>query len=195
MNILNGPEGSTPISDLSGLIPTHLRTKQDLDTWEAENIADANLKYLSKSTALRISIEWFKRLHRDMFGVTWKWAGEFRKEDLNIGVVWHFIPVELKKLSDDINYWSINKGLTAFEQSIRMHHRLVLIHPFKNGNGRHARLASDIFLFNHHEKYPEWPDKNLVETTGIRKQYIYCLKEADSGNYAPLENFTYKLIK
>ena len=126
-----------------------------------------------------------------MFCQTWKWAGKFRQSNYNIGVDWHNIQEELKKLVDDVDFWqNQEKGLDVFAQSVRLHHRLVLIHPFVNGNGRHARLVSDIFLFSRNHKMPIWPSKELLEETDIRQKYIDALKVADKGDYGPLEKFT-----
>lgn len=195
MKITRGPYGSTPIDDLSGLMPSHIKTKEELDLWESENITEAYLNYFSKPEKTRLVPESIKKIHKDMFGSTWTWAGDFRKVNLNIGVEWHSIPVEVKKLTDDISYWSSNKHLSVFEQSIRVHHRLAVIHPFKNGNGRHARFVSDLILFNYGEKLPSWPDDKLIESTDVRKRYINALKDADKGNYCSLEVFTQGLIK
>lgn len=130
-----------------------------------------------------------------MFDETWKWAGVFRQIPLNIGTDWHNITVEAKKLADDLVYWETQKDMNLLEQSVRLHHRLVMIHPFINGNGRHARLASDIFLFSHDQTLPIWPDKVLIEKTEIRKEYIEALQAADKSDYQPLLIFTKKLIK
>ena len=85
-------------------------------------------------------------------------------------------------------------GSREYPQSGRIHHRLVKIHPFVNGNGRHARLVADIFLFDRNQKLPTWPDKALIEEGNIRKQYISALEAADKGDYRLIENFTAKLI-
>ena len=74
------------------------------------------------------------------------------------------------------------------EQAVRLHHRLVFIHPFENGNGRHARLVADLFLHQHNRSFPRWPI-DVAETGESRKKYIHSLKEADDGNYEPLLSF------
>jgi Fic-DOC domain mobile mystery protein B len=195
LRILNHQEGSTPIDDVSGLIPEHISVKKELDEWETENILAAVRKHLSRKTRFEFTAENIKRLHRDMFDRTWKWAGQFRQKDFNIGMPAAMIPVEIKKLADDVKYWSDQKVFDIFGQSIRIHHRLVMIHPFENGNGRHARLISDIILHNAGAPMPKWPEKEIVENTGIRKEYIDALKKADNGDYKPLENFTRNMIR
>jgi len=185
---------STMPGDISGLIPTHITTKEQLNEWEAENILAASRKYLGKRVSLNITPEWINKVHYHMFNETYNWAGKTRTTKVNIDdVPPSQINIELKKIIDDIAYWKKTK-MDILEQSARIHHRLVWIHPFKNGNGRHARLVADIFLFNNNHPLPSWPGKNLIEKTDIREKYIKALKKADDGNYAALISFTKKLI-
>jgi len=194
MGFFKNIEDNTAISDPAGLIPVHITTQEQLNEWEALNILNASKKYLTKRISVDISAAWLKKVHKEMFCETWKWAGEFRKKDLNIGISWHQIPEQIKLLVDDLKYWKEQKdGLSIIQQSVRFHHRLVKIHPFVNGNGRHARLTADIFLFSRNEKLPVWPDEKLIENSEIRKQYISALKIADSGDYSKLEKFIKRL--
>lgn len=196
MSLFKTIYGATPIEDASDLIPTHITNRDELNEWEAANILEATQKYLTRRKRLSINIKWLKEIHKNMFNKTWKWAGKFRIKNYNIGVDWHNVQQEIKMLIDDLVFWEEkSKDINLFEQSVRIHHRLVKIHPFVNGNGRHARLVSDIFLFFHNHKLPIWPDKNLIEETNIRKEYIKALQSADKGNYKLLEKFTGKLIK
>ena len=166
-------DGATPIEDLSDLIPTHIITRQELNEWETANILEAAKKYLLRKRKIAIDIAFIKRIHGEMFNHTWKWAGKFRQSNYNLGVDWHNIQEEVKKLVDDLGFWQEQKKrLDFFAQSVRLHHRLVLIHPFVNGNGRHARLVADIFLFSHGEKLPIWPGQEMLEETNIRQKYI-----------------------
>jgi len=188
-------DGATPLDDVSDLIPTHINTKAELDEWEVANILKATHKYLSGSNTFRADIEWLKKVHKVMLDDTWEWAGKFRDSNVGIGVDWTLIPEHIKNLVDDVKFWDKGRsGLTAFEQSVRIHHRLVRIHPFKNGNGRHARLIADIFLRSHSEKLPTWPDFKLIKEKNMREKYINALKEADKGNYGMLEGFTEALL-
>lgn len=186
-------DGATPVDDISGLIPTHILTKTELNEWEAANILKATKKYLAKRKPIEISVEWLKKVHKDMFDETWQWAGQLRRKNFNIGLDWHLIPEQLKLLVDDISYWQKRNDPVMFEQSLRLHHRLVKIHPFVNGNGRHARLVSDIFLFSHGCDLPRWPEAKLIDETRIRQRYIDALRSADKGDYKPLEKFTRSL--
>lgn len=131
-----------------------------------------------------------------MFGETWKWAGNFRQRNYNLGVDWHMVPEQMKLLEGDIAHWQKSRGgIGFFQQSVRIHARLVKIHPFVNGNGRHARLVSDIYLFNLDQELPVWPGKALIEASDVREKYIFALQAADKGNFALLENFTANLCR
>lgn len=196
MRLIENVPGATPIDDLSGLIPTHITTRQQLNEWEAANILQAIKKYLAKREPLEISLEWLKEVHQIMFGETWEWAGIFRQKSVNIGIDWHNIPEQMKVLVDDIKHWqAAGSTMSVFSQSVRLHHRLVKIHPFDNGNGRHARLVADIFLFANNQQLPVWPDKELIAAGGVRQQYITALQSADKGDFRPLEEFTARLIR
>jgi Fic-DOC domain mobile mystery protein B len=194
MRLLKQPENSTPIGDISDLIPAHILTKKELDLWESENILKASRKYLGKKHRPGITTEWLKKVHRDMFDDTWKWAGNFRQSNLNIGIDRAHIAVEMKKLCDDVNYWNKNGTYSILEQSTRLHFRLAYIHAFPNGNGRHARLVQDIFLYYNDHGRPQWPSEELLRKSPIRKDYIDCLKSADKGDYKPLLEFIRKLL-
>ena len=195
MPLLGPVEGATPLEDASELIPTHILTRAELNEWEAANILKAARRHMTRRKPPKITVEWLKNVHQAMFDETWRWAGLLRQINYNLGVDWHHIQDELKRLADDINYWEQeDKGLGLLERSVRIHHRLVKIHPFVNGNGRHARLVADIFLYTHNEKLPEWPEVRLIQVTDIRQRYIQALREADKGNYELLEEFTRGLI-
>ena len=195
MTLFDAPENATPVEDASGLIPTHITTKEQLNEWEVNNILKAAERYLTKRLKRIITVDFIKKVHKDMFDDTWEWAGQFRKRYLSIGVDWHKIQVEVKKLADDIEFWGKGKSdLNIFEQSIRIHHRLVKIHPFLNGNGRHARMIADIFLYSCRHKMPIWPSHEIISSTDIRKRYINVLNKADKNDYRPLEKFTKEML-
>lgn len=187
------PQGATPLdrNEIEGLIPTHITTRGELDRWEQDNINEA-LAWIDSNKPKDILNEAFmKRLHKRMFGHVWKWAGTFRRNDKNIGVSWRMIPNDLKQLCDDVRYWIEHHTFSEDEIAARFHHRLVQIHLFPNGNGRHARLMADILLEEFFNKPPfTWGIANLAQTGGDRKQYIESLKAADKGDYEPLVRFT-----
>lgn len=190
------PEGATPISDCSGLIPTWVHHINDLNRVEAENIMKA------ARTFLRCPVEdpqkWFhvrelRRIHHAMFGEVWEWAGAYRKSITSVGIKPNLISVQLSELCLEVLLWLQHpNGLTYVEMGARIHHRLVYIHPFENGNGRFSRLIADRFLLAFHCNHPLWPI-HLNQEGIVRKDYIQALKSADKGDYAPLVDFMIKL--
>ena len=189
---LNYPCGATPLSkdEMLGLIPTHITNRDELNRWEQDNINEA-LAWVKKNKSRNVLSESFlKLLHKKMFGNVWKWAGQFRQSEKNIGVPPYMIAVEVKKLCDDAQYWIENKIFSENEMAVRFHHRLVSIHLFPNGNGRHARLAADILLANVLGKSAvTWGSANLVKAGDVRQRYIESLHAADKGDYKPLVEF------
>ncbi|MCK5614544.1 mobile mystery protein B [Candidatus Pacearchaeota archaeon] len=155
------PRGATPIDDISGLIPEWVRTQQDLNLVEAENISQAARKYLSGNIGLPqkwFTVRFLQKVHLNMLGEVWDWAGRFRTTNTIPGVVPYRIRSDLEGLCAEVSYWSSNAvELTLLEQAARIHHRLVFIHPFPNGNGRFSRLVADRFLKACRLSSPQWP--------------------------------------
>jgi Fic-DOC domain mobile mystery protein B len=185
-------KGATPIEpdEAEGLLLTHITTRGELDRWEQDNIIEARA-WLDRTRPTEILNEIFvKELHKRMFGNVWKWAGHFRKTDKNIGGPWHQISIGLKNLFDDARYWIKHRDYSPDEIAARFHHRLVSVHLFPNGNGRHARLMTDTLLENI-LKCPRftWGGKDLTNAGGVRKEYISALQAADVQNYSPLLEF------
>jgi len=186
------PDEATPIDldEAAGLLLTHISTRGELNRWEQDNIVDA-LAWIEKTKPTEILNETFVReLHRHMFGAVWKWAGELRKSDKNIGVPWTQISTALRNLCDDARMWLENRDESDDEIAVRFHHRLVSIHPFPNGNGRHARLMADILLENvlHRPRFT-WGAGDLTAKGEARRKYIHALRRADEGDYGPLLEF------
>jgi Fic-DOC domain mobile mystery protein B len=185
-------DGATPLDPdgAKGLRLTHITTHGELNRWEQDNILDA-LDWVARTKPTEIFNEPFiRRLHKKMFGNVWKWAGQFRRSDKNIGVSWHQIPMHIKNMCDDVPVWIENRSESPEEMSVRLHHRLVWIHPFSNGNGRHARLMADIFNENVMLGTPfTWGGRELDSPSETRKKYIDALHEADNENLTPLLEF------
>lgn len=190
------PEGATPLDpdEVQGLIPGHLRTQDELNTWESTNIADAELSiWRKKYTPEQILNEKFLRsLHKKMFVDTWRWAGQYRKSDKNIGVDWLTIGIELKNLFDDVLFQLDQNVYDSDEIAVRFHHRLTLIHPFPNGNGRHARLMADLLIKSLERPRFKWGASSLRSNAENRKAYIQALNAADKGNIKLLLQFVRK---
>lgn len=179
--------GETPI-DVSGLKASGVVNRGQLSVVEAENIRKAIVKYLggplTRRTA-KFDLSWMLKLHREMFGDVWTWAGETRTTNLNLGVPWHQVQPRMQNLCDDLAYWQ--KHWPDFvEQAVYLHHRAVQIHPFLNGNGRWSRLLANIWLKLNKQPLTEWPEETIGETSLIRDEYLAAIRAADSGDYAPL---------
>lgn len=182
------PNGATPLDpdETVGLIPIHIATQPQLNEWEQANILEAEDWAFSTEHHSVLSISFLQNLHRKMFDKTWRWAGTFRKSNKNIGVDKMLIAIELKKLFDDIQH-QINEAVFSFDEiAARFHHRLLLIHPFANGNGRHSRLMTDILLVNHQQPKFTWGNNNLYPKSETREKYIHALREADKYDYERL---------
>lgn len=184
-------EGETPLDDISGLKLKKITTRAELDDAEAQNILKAYVKYTLNPSALKkvtFDLSFFRKLHKEMFGDVWSWAGEFRTTQTSIGVTANMIHQHLYQLQDDLKYWESSWDYQ--DTAVRLHHTLVKIHPFPNGNGRWARLATDLWLLKMGYQALSWGG-NITEVSDARSAYITSLKEADQGNYEPLKSFMF----
>lgn len=188
------PEGTTPLEDedVEGLIPTYVATRGDLNLVEHTNIAKASAWLFRgraiPTEALLVS-EFADGLHRRMFDDVWRWAGARRTRETNIGVDPAQIVVAMKDLFEDAHYWHSNETFAPSERAVRIHHRLVSIHPYRNGNGRHARMMADGYLHSIGETPLSWGG-NVLETDGeLRRDYIQALRTADAGDIEALLAF------
>lgn len=187
-------EGSTPldVETLEQLLPSHITTMGQLNELEQLNIAKASLWALSRSRQNVLTTEFAKSLHKRMFGDVWKWAGKFRTRAVNIGNAdAHDIGVRLLQLFDDAQHWVEEKIYAPDVIAVRLHHALTLIHPFPNGNGRHARLMTDVLLINMGEPPFTWGSgADLVHSDDVRARYLDALRAADNSyDYEPLLTF------
>jgi len=177
-------EGATPIDDISELKPKWVITQEDLNLVESENISKAINKYLTRKISLPnrwFTIPFLQKIHRDMFGDVWSWAGSFRRTHTIPGVLPYRIRNDLERLCIEVKFWeSESVELTLLEQAARIHHQLVFIHPFQNGNGRFSRLIADRFLKAWKYPIPHWP-VDLGNNGKHRSEYIRALKNADKG--------------
>lgn len=187
----NYPPGATPLDldEIMGLLPFHITAQGQLNEWEAANILKAENWIHSSNHENVLTIKFIRLVHQKMFDDTWRWAGRFRNTNKNIGVDYPMITTELKKLLDDVHYQFTNRTYAIDEIAYRFHHRLVSIHPFPNGNGRHARMLTDILLIKHNKSRFTWGTNNIESEKEIRKQYITALREADKHHYALLKTF------
>ena len=187
---LDYPPGATPLDadELANLIPGHITTQGELNEWEQLNILQGEA-WARKQRQEILQEAYVRKLHERMFGETWRWAGEFRKSDKNLGVDWLKIGVELKKLLDDVRYQVEHGSYPADEIAVRFHHRLVAIHPLPPGNGRHARLMADLLAERLGHPRFSWGSRSLVDASETRQRYIAALQAADARDYGPLLAF------
>lgn len=181
--------GETPIDDISGLKLKGVTIRAQLNDVEARNIRKAVMRYLATKPSRRqapFTLEWCYKLHRQMFDEVWRWAGQRRSTELNIGVPPHRIDVDLKNLMDNLAFWREKGEMDIIEQVARLHHRAVFIHPFLNGNGRWSRLLANIFLKQSMDKVTIWPEETVGNASIIREEYLAAVRSADNGDYSQL---------
>jgi len=183
------PEGATPLDpdEVEDLLPAHIRTRGELNVWEQENILIA-ASWIRRARKEALDEATIRELHRKMFSQTWKWAGKYRTSDKTIGLHWPQIPMAVRNSVADGRYWLREGVYPPDEAAIRLHHRLVQIHLFPNGNGRHARLWSDMLLFQNGRPPIDWGGAKLDTGSDFRRGYIRALWIADEGNLQPLLN-------
>lgn len=186
--------GQTPIDEeeKEGLIIQSLATKGELDEFEQQNIEDAILWSLTRrfKSEQILSESFIKELHKRMYRNVWRWAGEYRKTNKNIGVDKLEIPVALRSLIDDARYWFGHNVYEPAEFAIRFKHKLVSIHCFPNGNGRHSRMIADIIIEKiFQQPVFSWGSKNLSNENDSREKYLKALRKADKGDFELLLKF------
>lgn len=183
-------DAATPLTpdERAQLIPTYITTRAQLNEAEQANIADADLWAFQRRRNV-LDEAFLLNLHKRMLNGVWKWAGTFRRTERNIGIQACRIGMELRQLLDDVRYWVEHETYTPDEIAVRFHHRLVFIHPFPNGNGRHARLAADLLAFQLGEERFSWGSTNLVAVDETRAGYVAALKAADNHDIEPLLAF------
>lgn len=183
-------DAATPLTsdEQQDLIPSYISLRRELNEAEQANILEAEEWAFARQRNV-LDLQFLTALHKRMFGRVWRWAGKFRDTERNIGVAPALIRPELQQLVDDCGYW-IKAGTYAPDEiAARFHHRLTLIHPFPNGNGRHARLATDLLLVSLGRPRFSWGRENLVDATQTRMIYVASLRAADKHDLNPLLDF------
>lgn len=186
-HLIPSGDGSTPLTseEREGLIPTYITLRSELNEAEYINIQNGEAWAFKRKRDV-FNTAFLNNLHRRMFGRVWTWAGTFRRSAKNVGVDAYRIPIELQQLIDDCSFWVKHATYPVDEIAARFHHRLVFIHPYPNGNGRHSRLATDLLLVAMGKDRFSWGQINLVDAKETRNQYIEALRSADKQDYDPL---------
>ncbi|MDE1987961.1 MAG: mobile mystery protein B [Alphaproteobacteria bacterium] len=191
---MSGPfdagDDATPLTpeERNGLVPSHVTLRRELNELEQQNILEADQWAFGRRRNV-LDLTFLRGLHRRMFNHVWKWAGEYRTSERNLGIESYRIETELYRFLGDVRYWVENGVYPLDEIAVRYHHGLVFIHPFPNGNGRWSRLAADLLIVQRGGKRFSWGRANLQAASGARKAYIDALHAADRHDLAPLVAF------
>lgn len=184
-------DGHTELSeqDRLGLIPTYIATRGELFDAEQRNIAQALLRR-PPSIAAPFDDAYLRRLHRAMFDQVWEWAGQYRIRETNIGIAFEQISSEIRNLVNDTRTWVDYSTYEQDEIAVRFHHRLVAIHAFPNGNGRHGRIAADYLVVSLKREPFTWGFHLDTDTDELRAAYLHALRRADRGDIEELLAFS-----
>jgi len=174
-------DAATPLTpdERRDLIPSHIANRDDLNEAEQENILRGQSWALRRRRRDFLNEKFILDLHKQMFAQVWRWAGNFRQTERNLGIPFYEIPSALRQLLDDTKAWIDYKSYSPDEIAVRFHHRLVQIHPFANGNGRHSRLMADLLVMELGRERFSWGRANLQAVGDVRGRYIMALKAAD----------------
>lgn len=188
--LIEHDDAATPLTpaERDGLIPAYITLRHELNEAEQEGVL-ATDRWIFERRRQVLNERFLLSLHKRMFGQVWRWAGRFRTTERNIGIPAYRIGVDLAQLLDDVRYWIDHQTFSPDEIAARFHHRLVEIHCFPNGNGRHARLATDALLASLDRPRFSWGQQNLVSATETRRAYVAALRAADGHDLTPLLAF------
>jgi Fic-DOC domain mobile mystery protein B len=189
-----GPDGATSLDpdDADGLKLSWVATRGDLNAAEQDNIlrSQRRARWRRPTTASLLDDVALRQLHKDMFGTVWKWAGTYRLRETTIGIAPERISMAVRDLVGNAAYWfDGDRPMELDDAACRFHHQLVQIHPFPNGNGRHARRITDLLVRAKGAPPFTWGIADLDAAGTTRKAYIAALQAADRRDYAPLRNF------
>lgn len=183
-------DAATPLTpeERRDLIPSYITNRDQLNEVEQLGITEADRWAFSRKRDV-VNQRFLLNLHKRMFEDVWKWAGTFRTRPRNIGVEAYRIAVDLHQLLDDVRYWVDHSTYGVDEIALRFHVRLTWIHPFPNGNGRHARLAADLLVVSLGGQRFSWGAGHLVDADNLRKTYISAVRAGDRHEFGPLLSF------
>lgn len=189
-DLFEQPDAATPLTpdERKGLIPSDITFRRELNKAEQDNITRGQAWALARRRNV-MSERFVRDLHRHMLSEVWRWAGEFRTSERNLGIPHYEIPLALRQLLDDAAAWIEHKAYEPDEIAVRFHHRLVQIHPFPNGNGRHSRLMADLLVMQLGRERFTWGRTRLLDAGEVRRRYMAALEAADTHDIAPLVEF------
>jgi len=184
-------EGATSLTheEKLGLLPSYITQRGELNEVEQINITEGERWAFSRPRDV-LEVGFLRELHKRMFGEVWRWAGEYSKErDRRIGSDNYMIPIDLRALMEEVQYWLDHDSYPPDEIALRFHHRLAQIHPFPNGNGRFSRMAADLLITRLGGERFSWGRVNLVDASATGRAYIDTLQAADNYTLEPLLAF------
>jgi len=193
-DLFQGSDDATPLEpgEREGLLQTWITHRRDLNEAERDKIVNG-VAWARRARGLDaaglLNDAFARALHKRMFGEVWKWAGTYRQTERNIGIAAHRIPTEMAALFDDARYWVEHATYPPDEIAVRLHHRLVFIHPFPNGNGRHARMMADLLIERLGGEPFGWGGGSLTDIGKLRAGYVAALRAADRHDIGPLLAF------
>jgi Fic-DOC domain mobile mystery protein B len=187
---LDADDHATPLTpeEREALIPTHITLRSELNELEQQNIGAADRWAFSRRHVV-LRERFLRSLHRRMFNQVWRWAGTYRASERNLGVAHYKIETEVRQIIDDARYWVEHGSYAPDELAVRFHHRLVVVHPFPNGNGRWSRLAADVLIVQQGGSRFTWGRADLQAAGDVRQHYIDALHAADKHDLGPLIKF------
>jgi Fic-DOC domain mobile mystery protein B len=193
-DLFHEPDDRTPLAPVEreGLRQSWITNRRDLNEAEQENIVKGAAwarRRRGRAALDLLNDSFVLELHKRMLGDVWKWAGRYRKTERNLGIEPHRIAPEVRAALDDVRYWIEHKTYSPDEIAVRLHHRVVMIHPFANGNGRHTRLLADLLIEKLGGTAFTWGGARLIDEGELRSRYIAALKAADRHDIAPLLAF------
>jgi Fic-DOC domain mobile mystery protein B len=188
--LFDADDGATPLTpdERQGLIPTHVTLRGELNELEQQNIVEADRWAFARKRKI-LDEAFLKGLHRRMFNHVWRWAGQYRTSERNLGIESYRIQPELRQIVEDARYWIDHGSFAPDEIAVRFHHRLVSVHPFPNGNGRWSRLVADLLIVQLKHPRFTWGSANLRAASDFRRAYIDALHAADGHELEPLISF------
>jgi len=183
-------EAATPLDEeeREALIPSYITTRGELNEAEQANILEAEEWAFTRKRDV-LNERFLDDLHKRMLGRVWRWAGTHRRSGKSVGIDAYQIPTALRQMINDCRYWMEHHTYPPDEIAARFHHRLVWIHAYTNGNGRHARLATDLLLKSLGRQRFSWGRESLVDTGETRQRYVEALRAADKHDFGPLLEF------
>jgi Fic-DOC domain mobile mystery protein B len=192
-DLFQEPEDATPLDPnlRKDLLETWITNRNDLNEAEQENIlkGSAWARRSRRNPADILTDDFVKSLHDQMFGEVWRWAGSYRKTEVNIGIDPHLVPARMPEFLGTVRFWIEQKTYPADEIAVRLQHGLTQIHAFPNGNGRHAREMADLLIERLGGEAFTWGSGSLQDVGTLRTKYVAALKAADRHNVAPLLEF------